>query len=136
MALPTITNLQADAVAKFSNKKLIQLTQPQSGSASTVNTTILQKACEDAALYFQTKGAKNYDDANALHRQVALIGVEAFLKQYIKASSAELEQIFGRYDQMLAKVETARTFRITTQVKIDNDDDVMSKSFFDNYRPN
>jgi len=137
MAAPTITNLQADAVAKFSSKKLIQLTRPQSPSATTTDTTLLGKACEDSALYFQAQGGKDYDDTNSLHRQVALIGVEGFLKQYIKAASSELDPIFARYDQMLLKVREARTFRLSTQARTDDDDnDVMSQSFFDKLRPN
>lgn len=136
MALPTVTNLLADAQAKIPSKRLIQLTNPESPSATSVNTTILQKACEDSALYFQIKSAKNYDDTNVLHRQVALLGVEAFLKQYDKGSSSEVRNIFERYDSMLETINNARSFRISPKAKIELDGDRFKNSFFDNYRPN
>ena len=136
MALPTVTNLLADAQAKIPSRRLVQLTNPESPNATTVNTTVLQRACEDSALYFQIKAAKNYDDANVLHRQAALLGVEAFLKQYDKGASSEVRNIFERYDQMLETINSARSFRISPSAKVEKDNDRFKSSFFDNYRPN
>jgi hypothetical protein len=135
MALPTITNLLADAQAKISQRRLIQLTNPDS-TASTVNTTILQKACEDSAIYFQLKSATDYDDTNVVHLQVALLGVEAFLKQYEKGASSEVRNIFSRYDDQLKMVNDARSFRLSTMTKQEIDGDGFTSSYFANIKPN
>ena len=136
LSSPTVTNLVSDAQAKWPSKKLAQLTNPESSTNST-NTTVLTKAAEDAATYFNQKSAKEYNDENPLHRQVALVGVELFLKEYIRGASKEVEALYRTYDKKLEDVDKARTFRMKTGSKTEDEDvDVLGKSYYDNLRLN
>lgn len=69
-------------VARVPNARLVQLTNKDSRSANTVNTTVLGLAADDATAEFEIKASRTFDDTNAKHLRIVVGGVIAFLISY------------------------------------------------------
>lgn len=73
MALSThVTN-------RLSNRRLIELTNPDDSSAASVDTTLLGYAADDAEAWLEMLAGVAYDDDDARHVAVAISAVEFLL---------------------------------------------------------
>lgn len=77
-----MSTLTDAVVARVPNARLVQLTNKDSRSASTVNTTVLGIAADDAVAEFETKAGRTFDDTDAHHIRIVWTGVIAFLIAY------------------------------------------------------
>jgi len=77
-----VSTLTDAVVARVPNARLVQLTNKDSRSASTVNTTVLGIAADDAVAEFETKAGRTFDDTDAKHIRIVWTGVIAFLIAY------------------------------------------------------
>lgn len=78
-----------DAVtARYATERLAQLTNKDSRSATTVNTTVLGLAADDAAAEFAIRSGETFDETLAAHIRLASELVIAFLIQYKGAENA------------------------------------------------
>lgn len=77
-----MSTLTDAVVARVPNARLVQLTNKDSRSASTVNTTVLGIAADDAVAEFETKAGRTFDDTDAKHIRIVWTGVIAFLIAY------------------------------------------------------
>ena len=74
--------LATDTTDRLSTKRLVALSNPEVGTATTVNTTLLAKAVSDVEAEFQLVGGALYDSDNAIHVAVGVSGVVAKLFEW------------------------------------------------------
>lgn len=72
--------LEDEVKARYSNQLLVQWTNPQLSSATTIDETRLSKASRDVEGWFKIIAGVAYDNDDARHVSVAVDGVEARLK--------------------------------------------------------
>ena len=77
-----MATLETDTTNRISTKRLVQLTNPEVGTATTVNTTLLALAVTDVQADFQLLGGAAYDAANPIHVSVGITGVIAKLHEW------------------------------------------------------
>lgn len=72
-------SLVSQVTARYSAAALLQLTNPDLPSATSVDTARLGYAADDVAAEFEVRAGVEYDDTNAKHVAVCVEGVVAFL---------------------------------------------------------
>ena len=77
-----MADLATEVQTRIDTPTLVQLTNRGSNTATTVNTTLLAAAVADAQAEFGLLTGLTYDQTNALHTAVGVIGVHAFLLGY------------------------------------------------------
>ena len=105
--------LAADVTARVSTADLVNLTNPKSTSATTVDTTRLGLAVDDVGGYFRVYGNVTYDTSNAMHVPFGVAGVLLVLESYQVNSRVKLDDWFGRLRD-LAKVTSRNRISPTT----------------------
>ena len=68
--------------ARFRTQLLVQLTNQNDPTATSANSTVLGAAATDAAADFLTYTGTTYDETNAQHVRIAVLGVIAVLFQW------------------------------------------------------
>lgn len=74
--------VSSDLQARYPSQTLIELTNPRTKGASSINTTLLDKAIEDAGGDFKTYVQSEYDSTNPAHVTVMCAGVICKLQQW------------------------------------------------------
>lgn len=74
--------LSDDVTDRLSTKRLVALSNPEVGTATTVNTTLLAKAVTDVEAEFQLVGGAEYSSSNPIHVAVGVSGVVAKLFEW------------------------------------------------------
>jgi len=72
--------LQSNVEARYSIQSIKNLTNPDSATSTTKDSTRLALACTDAAAMFEEHTGTEYDDTVAMHVNAAVEGVIAILK--------------------------------------------------------
>lgn len=80
--------LSDEVQTRYSAQRLIDLTNPDAGNQTSINTTKLNAACTDIAGVFRTRGGITFDVTNAEHVAIACEGVVALLAKRIGAKGA------------------------------------------------
>ena len=75
-------SLRSNVEDRYSDQYLINLTNPQNPSATTVNTALLILAATDVQGAFETYAQVVYDDTEAQHVEIGVSMVIAKLKMY------------------------------------------------------
>lgn len=142
MATPTVTNLKADWKEQTSEKKQVQLTNPGDADATTVNDTILTKACEYAALKFEQYSGFSWNDDNPAYRSLtAIYGVEAMLLAFEDASDARIQTFLNNlFTEVKNRFSDKAKRHVQTNSKLTNTspaerDPFFDHNFFDDMRP-
>lgn len=118
--------LADEVTARYSDQELIELTNPEDGTATTINTTLLGYAVTDVQAEFEIRQIGEYDASDAKHVTVAVEGVLARLKTFARTGKVggsgndEWEWWIENRCKALAKVAgmkkvTAQTSTETTQ---------------------
>jgi len=81
--------LTDEIAARFTNQKLVELTQLDNTSATTVDSTKLAQAASDAKNEFQRVTGLAYDETDSTHHTVGWLGVVYYLLLYGGRSSGE-----------------------------------------------
>ena len=81
--------LSTHVTDRYSTQYLVELTNPQDRSATTINTTLLGFSADDVDALFDVYAGVAYDDADAGHIAVAVEGVIAFLLRRTGQSTAD-----------------------------------------------
>lgn len=68
-----------EVAARYSDQILIELTNPQAGQAASVDTTRRDNAVADAQAEFKVVAQITYDNDDANHKRVGVLGVLAYL---------------------------------------------------------
>lgn len=95
--------LTDEVIARYSNQDLVNLTNPKSTSATTVDTTRLANAATDVGAYFKIYANITYDNTVATHVALGIEGVVLLLEKYQVNSRVSLDDWFGRLRD-LAKI--------------------------------
>jgi len=80
--------LAAEVTARYPSARLIQLTRPGTQTATTVDATLLGKACTDVEADFEIIAGIAYDNSDARHVSVAVWGVVSKLAQWSEAAGS------------------------------------------------
>lgn len=72
--------LETHVQNRYSNQLLVQWTNPQNSTATTIDSDRLGYACDDVEAWFKILAGVAYDDTDARHIAVAVEGVQARLK--------------------------------------------------------
>lgn len=94
--------LSDDVIARIPNKRLVQLTNGDSESATTVNTSILNLAAQDTQTDFKLYGSIAYNSTNNDHIAMAIEGVLIHLKRYTTIWTEDLQRA---YELWIEKME-------------------------------
>ncbi len=74
--------LAAEVTARVPARRLIQITNPESSTASTVDTTLLGLACTDVGGEFELEAGVTIDLTNPIHVAIAISGVVSKLHEW------------------------------------------------------
>lgn len=77
-----MATLDADVTSRISSARLIQLTNPDVVTATTVNTTLLALAVTDVQADFELLGGATYLATNPVHVSLGITGVVAKLHEW------------------------------------------------------
>lgn len=91
---------------RISTQRLVELTNPQDRSATSIDTTRLGFAAQDAAAEFQVRTGVSYDDTNAVHILACVQGVIYHLHLFAGQSKTATRQAKDLWDEMLEKVKS------------------------------
>lgn len=87
-----------DRLGGSSSQQLIELTN-YSSSATTINSTVLEKACADAQGEFQRITGISFDVDNTSHVAVCIPGVFYFLELYKNREGAMIQTHYSKFYQ-------------------------------------
>jgi phage gp36-like protein len=96
--------LAAEVIARYPNSRLVQLTNPGDGSATTVDTTRLGYAVTDAQNEFEDIAGVAYDNSVSKHVTAAVQGVIAFLYLGAESPGAAADKEYDRFIEMSERV--------------------------------
>jgi hypothetical protein len=94
-------SLSAEVQSRYPAQRLVELTNPGSITATTVNTTILGLAATDVEADFQIVAGIAYDGTDARHVKTAVEGVVLRLMEWLAVGTKAAETIQGRWKQRL-----------------------------------
>lgn len=80
--------LADDVTNRYTDQELIESTNPEDGTATTINSTFLGYAVTDVQAEFEIQGIGEYDATDAKHVAVAVEGVMARLKTFARTGKA------------------------------------------------
>ena len=107
--------LADEVTARFENQLLIELTNKDSRTATTVNTTLLALAVTDAESAFKVYSETTYDGDEGTHVLLGIQGVIAALEAYTRIGHLGGES-WEAFKTELAKLRTLSTrSRLTPQ---------------------
>jgi hypothetical protein len=96
--------LSSEVQARVSSQKLIELTNQDDRTATTIDTTILDAAIADAGAEFTDETNLNFDDSNARHIRVGIIGVLAYLESYVNMQTQAYKDLRQQFERAMAKI--------------------------------
>lgn len=105
--------LAANVLARYSNQRMVSLTNPdvtQGGTALTVDTDRLDAAVDDVIGDFVTWGGLEYDDDDRQHVAVACQGVIAYLLE--RGTQGGAKQLKQFHDALTKLTETTSNDRV------------------------
>jgi len=77
--------------ARYATQKLVELTQRDSTSATTIDDTVLGYAITDISATFEVEAGVAYDNSDARHVAVATAGVIVLLQLWKRSTIQELD---------------------------------------------
>lgn len=89
--------LTAAVQARVPADRLVQLTNKNDRTATTIDTTILATAADDAVAEFEIKAGRTFDDTDARHIRLVVPGVVAFLRSYNHQEAADAAQAINSF---------------------------------------
>ena len=101
--------LIAEVQLRYDSTKLLGLTNPGASRATTVNTTILQRACDDVERYFLVHAGLTYDTTDATHNAMGSDGVIARLTMRSAAFGKGKGQLWKDFIQSLKDLAKTTT---------------------------
>lgn len=98
-----------DAVqARIATQRLVQLTNPNSPSATAVDTTYLELAVTDTVADFETYAQERYDPAEPRHVAAGVKGVLATMRTW-KGMDDDDEKALGKWHDSLEAMAKTRS---------------------------
>lgn len=110
--------LADEVTARYSTQRLVELTNADDKTATTVDTTVLGYAVTDATGEFETRVGVTYDNSNSKHVAVAVQGVLYYLRLYMGVENDALRQSEAKWREgMTALGRVTARDRILPQTK-------------------
>lgn len=100
-----MATLSAEVQIRISNTLLVQLTNKHETAPSTVNTTILDAAAEDASAEFEIETGVALDTSIKSHVAAGVQGTIYYLHEYNDVSGAAHDRRRQRWENVLRKLE-------------------------------
>lgn len=92
-------SLLTQVTTRFSNQRLVELTNQDARTATSYNATVLAAACTDAEAEFETLAGVVYDDNEPKHVVAAIRGVLYHLHNYRGIAFEELQRFQERFEK-------------------------------------
>tara|TARA_R110000824_G_scaffold26620_2_gene91277 strand:+ start:275 stop:736 length:462 start_codon:yes stop_codon:yes gene_type:complete len=96
--------LSSEVQLRISSKKLIELTNQDNLSATTLNTTVLNAAIADSKAEITDETNLVFDDTKAQHIRVGVIGVQAYLQSYTNSQTTAYESLRREFERAMVKL--------------------------------
>lgn len=110
-----MSTLATAVQARIPETRLIQLTNINDDSATTVNTTILELAVDDTEADFKTYAMLDFDGTDARHIRLGIDGVLAFLEAN-RGQDADQNRLAAWRDRCAEFAKTTSRARISPRV--------------------
>lgn len=110
-----MSTLATAVQARIPETRLIQLTNINDDSATTVNTTILELAVDDTEADFKTYAMLDFDGTDARHIRLGVDGVLAFLEAN-RGQDADQNRLAAWRDRCAEFAKTTSRARISPRV--------------------
>jgi hypothetical protein len=110
-----MSTLATAVQARIPETRLIQLTNINSDSATTVNTTILEYAVTDTEADFKTYAMVDFDSTDARHIRLGIDGVLAFLEAN-RGQDADQNRLAAWRDRCAEFAKTTSRARVSPVV--------------------
>lgn len=124
-----------EVTAYYTTQRLVEWTNPDDRSASTIHPTNLQDACDDTEAWFETFAGTVYDNTNRKHLLLARKGVKLQLYERASKGGQKHDDDMREWETSVMKLaETDARNRIlpsTDGYSEVTDDDNAKKPFFD-----
>ena len=97
--------LEDEVKNRYSSVRLIQLTNDDSQTATTINDAILTKAVEDVKITFELHGGVKFDINNDIHILIGVEGVIIRLHTYKAIGGDRSDDLWNRWKEELRDLE-------------------------------
>jgi hypothetical protein len=105
--------LELAVTARVSNARLVQLTNPDNPQATTVDAARLSAAATDAQADMLRESGRTYDDTNAVHVSMGVLGVICRLKVIMGEPAAFDSAECSAWNTALAALKSGRIAPVT-----------------------
>lgn len=107
-------SLEAAVIVRVSNARLVQLTNPDNPQATTVDTTRLAAAATDVQADLLRETGQTYDDTDARHVSMCVLGVICRLKVIMGEPAAFDSNECSAWGTSLSALKSGRITPVTT----------------------